>query len=61
MSNAYVAHLFDDYAPRFENHLVRNLAYRGPEILSEMLRAGAAKAGRPFRFGHMIDLGCGTG
>jgi predicted TPR repeat methyltransferase len=61
MSPAYVARLFDDYAPRFEAHLTKSLAYRGPEILSDALRAGCAKAGRPFRFAHAIDLGCGTG
>ncbi len=35
MTPAYVAALFDDYAPRFEAHLTQALAYRGPQILSE--------------------------
>jgi predicted TPR repeat methyltransferase len=57
ISPAYVARLFDDYAPRFEQHLVQSLGYRGPALVSEAL-AGAAP-GR--RFARVLDLGCGTG
>jgi predicted TPR repeat methyltransferase len=56
MSPAYVAALFDDYAPRFERHLTEDLAYRGPQQLVDMLdRLGAGP------FARVLDLGCGTG
>jgi predicted TPR repeat methyltransferase len=61
MSSAYITALFDDYAPRFDNHLIKNLEYRAPEIIAEALRAACAKSGRPYRFRHVIDVGCGTG
>jgi predicted TPR repeat methyltransferase len=55
-SEAHVAALFDDYAPRFEAELVDRLAYRGPALLVDAVRRLAAR-----RFRRMIDLGCGTG
>ncbi len=58
MPDAYIAGLFDDYAPRFDTHLVEALNYRAPELLAAML---AAERGDAMRFGHAIDLGCGTG
>jgi predicted TPR repeat methyltransferase len=61
MSQTYVTALFDDYAPRFDNHLIKNLEYRSPQIIAEALRAACAKAGKLYRFRHVIDLGCGTG
>lgn len=54
---AYVARLFDDYAPRFDRHLRDELAYRGPERIDEAIEAAAP--GR--RFALALDLGCGTG
>jgi predicted TPR repeat methyltransferase len=57
MTPAYVAALFDEYAPRFEAHLTKALAYRGPEILCDVLATAAP--GR--RFAEAMDLGCGTG
>ena len=54
---AYVARLFEDYAPRFAAHLVEKLAYRGPEIILAALDAVA-----PGAFSSAaIDLGCGSG
>ena len=55
-SNAYVSHLFDQYAPRFEAHLVGTLAYRGPELMLVALEAVGMR-----RFENALDLGCGTG
>jgi predicted TPR repeat methyltransferase len=53
---AYVAKLFDDYADRFDDHLMRTLEYRVPQLLLEAVgRAGLNRAER------VIDLGCGTG
>ncbi len=53
MSRAYVATLFDAYAPRFDAHLA-SLDYRAPELLAARLRPAG-----PFR--RVLDLGCGTG
>jgi predicted TPR repeat methyltransferase len=61
ITESYVRALFDDYAPRFDGHLVRGLAYRGPELLAEALRRAAAGRGRDARFRRALDLGCGTG
>jgi predicted TPR repeat methyltransferase len=57
LPQAYVARLFDDYAPRFDRHLTDNLGYRAPALIAEALSAVAS--GR--RFASALDLGCGTG
>ena len=57
LPRAYVARLFDDYAPRFNAHLTGDLAYRGPAVLFDAVQARAP--GR--RFLRALDLGCGTG
>jgi predicted TPR repeat methyltransferase len=57
LPQAYVARLFDDYAPRFDTHLTENLGYRAPALIADAL--GAATADR--RFASALDLGCGTG
>lgn len=64
---AYVRSLFDRYAPRFEEHALRQLAYRVPAELAEELRSTLAEqrakvcvhdAVVPRR---VLDLGAGTG
>ena len=57
LPGGYVRALFDDYAPRFDRHLVATLDYRGPAILGDALER--AVPGR--RFARVLDLGCGTG
>ena len=57
LPEAYVARLFDDYAPRFEAHLLTNLGYRGPALIIDALDEIAA--GR--RFPSAVDLGSGAG
>jgi len=57
LSEAYIRALFDDYAPRFDRHLVGTLGYRGPEVLIDALDRAAP--GRVFA--QALDLGCGTG
>jgi predicted TPR repeat methyltransferase len=52
----YVERLFDQYAPQFDTHLVRELDYQAPQVLA----AGLARLGRS-HFRHGLDLGCGTG
>ncbi|MFG1214805.1 methyltransferase domain-containing protein [Xanthobacter flavus] len=61
MSAAYVRTLFDQYADRFDTALREKLAYRGPELLLEAVRAACDDLGRELRFGAALDLGCGTG
>jgi predicted TPR repeat methyltransferase len=61
MTEAYVRALFDDYAPKFDRHLTRSLAYRGPDLIADALRRACSKRLRDFRFGLALDLGCGTG
>jgi predicted TPR repeat methyltransferase len=51
----YVEALFDDYAADFQSHLVARLGYRGFEVLLKPL----LDTGK--RYGHVLDLGCGTG
>jgi predicted TPR repeat methyltransferase len=53
--------LFDAYAERFDSHLVETLQYRAPALLKEALARHCAQIHRPFRFGTVLDLGCGTG
>ena len=57
LPRAYVTRLFDDYAQRFDAHLLGALAYRAPALIVEALDAAAP--GR--RFDAALDLGCGTG
>jgi predicted TPR repeat methyltransferase len=61
MTQAYVRRLFDQYAGRFEATLTGHLLYRGPAILRDAVERAMGAAGRPMRFGAMLDLGCGTG
>lgn len=52
----YVEQFFDDYAARFDAHLVDRLDYAAPERLADLIvRTAAAPAARA------LDLGCGTG
>jgi len=60
-SPAYVARLFDQYAPRFEKHLVEALGYRAPALLREAVAEVCGRAGRAMHFARALDLGCGTG
>jgi predicted TPR repeat methyltransferase len=61
MSPDYVRALFDEYAVRFDRHLRRSLAYRGPELLHDAVRRACSRRLRPFAFELALDLGCGTG
>jgi len=59
-ADAYVAHLFNGYAPGFEASLL-GLGYRAPGLMLralEELRPGLS-ATQPI--GDVLDLGCGTG
>lgn len=48
--------IFDNYAERFDMHLVRGLQYRVPERVAQILNEAY-----PERRFNLLDLGCGTG
>jgi predicted TPR repeat methyltransferase len=52
----YLVELFDGYADRFDEHLVRELDYRGAELVCDAVTAAWRGGGA-----DVIDLGCGTG
>ena len=51
-----VTGIFDDYAPRFDDHLIHGLRYRVPKRVAEILNDQ-----HPERRFNLLDLGCGTG
>lgn len=51
-----VSGLFDEFAETFDRHVVRDLQYRVPERMAEILRDTY-----PDRRFNLLDLGCGTG
>jgi predicted TPR repeat methyltransferase len=61
MTETYVRRLFDQYAARYDTALTERLDYRGPALLHDAVERVMRAAGRPLRFGSMLDLGCGTG
>jgi predicted TPR repeat methyltransferase len=54
----YVEKLFDDYAHKFDSHLLEVLSYSVPEKLADLLRPHADAGGEKW---SILDLGCGTG
>lgn len=60
LMEAHVRRLFDQHAPRFDDSL-RQLDYRGPELLAEAVGTATRAAGSSQRFATTLDLGCGTG
>jgi predicted TPR repeat methyltransferase len=57
MPDAYVRTLFDDYATRFDEALVKRLEYRVPAVMREVMD----RVRSPLRKEAVLDLGCGTG
>jgi predicted TPR repeat methyltransferase len=55
----YVQDLFDRYACNFEQHLLRTLEYKTPQLLFQKFTALVANQWQ--RTHHALDLGCGTG
>ena len=54
----YVEKLFDEYAQKFDSHLVTGLNYSVPEKLADLLRPHFETGGAKW---IILDLGCGTG
>ena len=52
----FVVSLYDQYAARFDEHLVQELGYRAPQVLTELITADRSAA-----FESALDLGCGSG
>ncbi|MGC2047907.1 MAG: tetratricopeptide repeat protein, partial [Gallionella sp.] len=57
-SDQYVAKLFDDYADKFDTHLLQKLEYDIPEKLVALITQHATP--HPEKW-NVLDLGCGTG
>ena len=53
----YVEDLFDDYAERFDVHLVEKLNYQVPKLISSVVNRHL----NPQASSRVLDLGCGTG
>ncbi|HEY0265754.1 MAG TPA: methyltransferase domain-containing protein [Rhizomicrobium sp.] len=53
----YVRHLFDQFSADYDSRMIRQLAYAGPQILSDL--ADLVMMGRNQL--DVLDLGCGTG
>ena len=54
----YVENLFDDYAERFDDSLIKQLEYKLPFLMKELiLKLDPVRK----TFEKVIDLGCGTG
>jgi predicted TPR repeat methyltransferase len=53
----YVRHLFDQFAPDYDQRMRGHLGYRAPEILRQL----AEMTGLGLRRHAIVDLGCGTG
>jgi len=56
--SGHVARLFDDYATRFDRHLVETLGYSMPRLLRAEIDS---LFGPDARYRRVVDLGCGTG
>src|SRR5581483_4450123 len=61
MMQAHARRVFDQHAPDFDHSLLRQLGYRGPDLLLAAVQDAAAAAGRRAHFAAALDLGCGTG
>lgn len=55
---AYTRSLFDQYAERFDDHLLQTLNYRGHRVAAGAL---AEALGERAPVASVVDLGCGTG
>jgi len=56
--DSYVRYMFDFYATRFDEHLVKHLHYDVPAIL---LKTALSHRPAPSTSWDIMDLGCGTG
>jgi len=54
----YVENVFDNFANRFDNYLTKNLKYKVPENLLELIKKTQPNNKK---FKDVIDIGCGTG
>jgi len=59
--DAYVRDLFDQYAEKFDSHLLGSLGYKTPYAMRDLLIATAQQQGISLQNLSLLDLGCGTG
>jgi predicted TPR repeat methyltransferase len=61
--DAFVRQVFDSYAGHFDRHLSESLGYCVPKRLRDILLDPTSTSGSCgcTGFGHVLDLGCGTG
>lgn len=59
--DTYVRDLFDQYAEKFDTHLLGSLGYRTPYAIRDLLMATANQHGISLQNLSLLDLGCGTG
>jgi predicted TPR repeat methyltransferase len=59
--DAFVEGFFDRFAPQFDERLVGELGYTGPEAVRDLLAPYLAPPHFTRRLALVLDLGCGTG
>lgn len=55
--DAYVEWVFDGFASNFEDHLIGNLQYKTPKLMTEIIKQHQTSE----QLRSVLDLGCGTG
>ena len=55
--NNYIEELFDGYAAKFDDGLVKKLEYKLPKLIADLI----SKYQTDVSIGSILDLGCGTG
>tara|TARA_B100000941_G_scaffold86425_1_gene59675 strand:- start:198 stop:1373 length:1176 start_codon:yes stop_codon:yes gene_type:complete len=53
----YIENTFDNYSENFDNHLMRDLEYKLPELIDMQIKETIGKK----KFKLVLDIGCGTG
>ena len=53
----YIENTFDNYSKNFDTHLMKELEYRLPELISKKIKEKIGKK----EFKLVLDIGCGTG
>jgi predicted TPR repeat methyltransferase len=59
--DSYVQLLFDEYADKFDHHLVNLLSYQTPQVMADLITRTLAAQGMRAQELSLLDLGCGTG
>ncbi|CAN0005734.1 unnamed protein product, partial [Heterosigma akashiwo] len=57
----YIKKLYNGYASKFEEHLVKDLRYQTPTVINALLQQVTEERGWNSTNNAALDLGCGTG